>query len=206
MEPSLSCEDQADPPKSTNGESSAASSSQFATLLEGLRKHYSPDDNPPFATEKPSGDVGYQAGSVQELVLATDDGRYPEAPVQRAQVVYRCWNDRCIFGTVELNGLLHIVTSFGGGVDNGEAGGAAFKHWLGPQDGFSSLPIAFEDIGPMPAAAQNQKASKSVSPSGQASKESARHISRASNQLRRSESGKSLYGPSLVNSGMFPGV
>ena len=177
------------PPKSRVAELRTGSSSQLSSLLESLRDFFSLAEKPPFAINKPFGNQGHRPGSLRKLVLATNDGKYPQAPVKRAELVYRSWNDRCMFATMELDGTLHIVKPMQGGAKYGvgSSRGAAFKHWQGPYEGFSNGPIAFEDRGPLETFTNDNQSLTSIRSTGPACEgPMQKKILRASRPLQRS--------------------
>jgi len=175
---------------SRRAEPATAPSSQFPSLLDELRKHYGLSDKPPFAINIQC-KAGHRPGDIRRLVLASDDGEYPQAHVQRVDLVFRRWNKRCMFATIEVYGSLHIVKRVVGGLSSRGCGKAAFKHWQSPQNGFSKVPIAFEDRGPMRAFRESYQVSQSAwSTVPAARKPTRKKILRASKPLRHCQTNK----------------
>lgn len=180
----------AEPTGPTEGDENLPSppvlSARLANLVEEIRKYYYPL-NPPFVSLSKK---GRRAGDVHSLVLAAEDGKYPQAPVKRVDIVWRHWSDSSVFSTLELDGISHIVKSISGGVIGGCKGGAAYRLWEGPEKGFSKLPVAFPDNGSIAAGTATRRVTTSprlVAPSTQAS--SKRSILCASKPLRTSHNG-----------------
>jgi hypothetical protein len=175
---------------SRRAEPATAPSSQFPSLLDELRKHYGLSDKPPFAINIQR-KAGHRPGDIRRLVLASDDGEYPQAHVQRVDLVFRRWNKRCMFATIEINGSLQIVKCIVGGPSSRLRGPAAFKQWQSPQHGFSKVPIAFEDRGPMRAITEICQAPQSAWSAVPAARNPIRKkVLRASKPHRHSQANK----------------
>lgn len=165
-----------------------APSSQLACLLDELRKHYALSDKPPFAINIKN-TAG--PGDIRRLVLASDDGQYPQAHVQRVDLVFRRWNNQCMFATIEVNGSLHIIKCVVGGSPSRRCGEAAFKHWQRPQHRFSDVPIAFDDRDSIEASTKNHQVHPSAWSTVPAARNPARKkILRASKSLGHSQTNK----------------
>lgn len=160
----------------------------LATLLADLRKIFPLDFKPAFAVNNALGNTGLRPGDVRSVVLATEDGKYPQAPIKRAELIYRAWNNRVMFATVELDGSLHIVKSVTGNSLIGKSGATAFRHWQGHKAGFSKNPIVFEDREPTKRVAEKSQLPATDWSSGPASG-SSKKILRASKPIRHSDSG-----------------
>jgi len=175
---------------SRRAEPATAPSSQFPSLLDELRKHYGLSDKPPFAINIQR-KAGHRPGDIRRLVLASDDGEYPQAHVQRVDLVFRRWNKRCMFATIEINGSLEIVKCVVGGSSNRRCGEAAFKHWQRPQKRFSEFPIAFEDRDAIEAITENHQVPPSAWSTVPAARDVIRKkILRASKSLGHSQINK----------------
>ena len=165
-----------------NVKAPSAPSAHLTMLVEEIKEHYGAE-RPIFTTL--DHDKKYREGDVKSLVLATEDGKYPEAPVKRVDLVYRRWDHKSLFSTIELYGVPRIVKC----VPGGALGGAPYRLWEGPAKGFSRLPIAFPDKGPMVAVTRIRKASATPRPGVPSTDPSRRKILRASKPLRASDSG-----------------
>jgi len=171
-----------------HAESTTTPSNQVASLLDELRKHYRLSDKPPFATNIPLGKERHRPGDIRRVVLATDDGSYPHAHVRHVDLVYRKWNNRYMFATIEFNGSLHIVKCVAGGLSSRSRGEAPFKHWQSPQNGFSKIPSAWEDRGPISATTEGYQLPPSAWSTVPAARNPIRKkILRASKPLRHSQ-------------------
>lgn len=166
---------------------SPALSSHLSNWVKEVKKHYGRHVRPPFVITNPK--TPYKAGDTRSLVLAADDGKYPQAPVKHIELTYRLWDDGCLFTTVELDGLSRIVKSISGGAIGSIPGGSVFRLWLGPDETYSKIPIAYPDKGPMssvPGMTKVPPSPHSIAPSTAPSR---KRIVRASRSLRASDSG-----------------
>ena len=169
-----------------NVDAPSAPSAHLTTLVEEIKEHYGLE-RPTFTTLDYN--KKYHEGDVKSLVLASEDGKYPEAPVKRVDLVYRRWDHKSLFSTIELYGVPRIVKCIPGGAVASFAGGAPFRLWEGPAKGFSRLPIAFPDKGPMGAVTGMRKAPATPRPGVPSTDPPRKKILRASKPLRASDSG-----------------
>ena len=176
------------PAGNTIGEESTRSltsqSSYITNLIAEIKEHYG-SYPPPFITHGKR----HQPGEVNSVVLAAEDGRYPQAPVKRVDLIHRRWDDHSTFSTLELDGSSHIVKSMSGGCTGNAKGGAAIRLWEGPHMGFSKLCIAFPDKGPMAAVTGKRKATTSPRLVAPSTDPPQKRILRASKPLRASDVG-----------------
>lgn len=166
-----------------------ALSSQLANLLDELRQHYRLADKPPFAINI-GNTAGHRPCDHRRLVLATDDGEYPQSHVQRVDLVFRRWNQACMFATIEVNESLHIIKCIVGGASSRRSGEAAFKLWQRHLHRFSDIPIAFEDRDPIDASTGNTQTHPSTWCTVAARSPIGKKILRASKSLGSSQTQK----------------
>ena len=169
-----------------NGDVPSAPSAHLTTLVEEIKEHYGLE-RPTFTTLEYN--KKYYEGDVKSLVLATEDGKYPEAPVKRVDLVYRRWDHKSLFSTIELYGIPRIVKNIPGGSVASFAGGAPFRLWEGPAKGFSKLPIAFPDKGPMGVVTGMRNAPATLRSGVPSTDPPRKKILRVSKPLRASDSG-----------------
>lgn len=162
-------------------------SSQLSTLVKEVKKYYGRHVRPPFVIS--SSKTLQKPGDTRSLVLAADDGKYPQAPVRHIELTYRLWDDESKFTTIELDGLSRIVKSTAGGATGSIPGGSVYRLWQGPDEGFSKIPIAYPDKGPMSSGIGTKKAAPSHQFTAPSTDPSRRRIVRASRSLRASDSG-----------------
>jgi len=166
----------------------SAISSHLINLVKGVKKYYGRHVRPPFVITTNSKTL-HTPGDTRSLVLAADDGKYPQAPVKHIELTYRLWDDGCLFTTVELDGFSRIVKSISGGASGSIRGGSVFRLWQGPDEGFSKIPIAYPDKGPISSVNGMRKATPSPQSTAPSTDPSRKRIVRASRSLRASDSG-----------------
>lgn len=176
-------------------------SAHLSNLVKGVRKYYGRHALPPFVIAKPRNP--HTPGDTRSLVLAAENGKYPQAPVKRIELTYRLWDDECLFTTVELDGSSHIVKSIPGGATGSTPGGSAFRLWQGPDEGFSKTPIAYPDKGPMSSVIGMKTAKQSPRSTVPSTEPSRKRIVRASRPLRASDNGI-IYNWTDPNDNDFP--
>lgn len=189
MEPETENKESVETPKPDNNDivPPSALSSHLSNSVKEAKKYYGHHVRPPFVIN--SSKAPHTSGDTRSLVLAADDGKYPQAPVKHIELTYRLWDDGCLFTTVELDGLSHIVKSISGGATGSTPGGSVFRLWLGPDEGFSKIPIAYPDKGPMSSVLGMKKALPSPHSTAPSTDPSRKRIVRASRSLRASDSG-----------------
>jgi len=166
----------------------SAISSHLLNLVKEVKKYYGRHVRPPFVITTNSRTL-HTPGDTRSLVLAADDGKYPQAPVKHIELTYRLWDDGCLFTTVELDGFSRIVKSISGGATGSIPGGSVFRLWQGPDEGFSKIPIAYPDKGPMSSVNGMKKAAPPPQSTVSSTDPSRKRIVRASRPLRASDSG-----------------
>jgi hypothetical protein len=166
----------------------SAISSHLLNLVKEVKKYYGRHVRPPFVITTNSRTL-HTPGDTRSLVLAADDGKYPQAPVKHIELTYRLWDDGCLFTTVELDGFSRIVKSISGGTTGSIPGGSVFRLWQGPDEGFSKIPIAYPDKGPMSSVIGMKKVAPSHQITVPSTDPSRKRIVRASRSLRASDSG-----------------
>lgn len=113
--------------------SDGAYSTDDIYMLQEARNFYG-NNRPPFVFGSKQKNFN---GSHKNVILA-DNGEFPKEP-ESFDLVGAIWDEKAAFYTISSHGQRYIVKSFSGRRE----GGASYKRWMGPNDGFEDYAIAF---------------------------------------------------------------
>lgn len=120
------------------------STGHLESLLAEAKEFYK-SARPPFVS--PKRPRHRLAGVKKTYLLATKDGKCPLPNARKIEIVYSFWDNDSVYATMDLNGSREIVYAKPGSYirDDGRdgRGGAQLKIWLGIEQGFSKIPVAF---------------------------------------------------------------